>query len=410
MKPLSRILLSSLLLLTTWQIAPSQNLAKPSNKPLNQPGEDANFQHYLSSGRISVVTFYADWCPSCRSWAPILDDVNAYFPDMQVLFMDIGEWDTPVTEKYDIQSVPHFKIYDGSGGLIAEGAPAKEWLRQAISQRLAGIVRGTYRVTGQPASIKINNVARSVTTRPRAGAPTPRARASEAAPAWREKIETTGPLPSVDEVIDRYLAAMGGAGAAEKFSTRSVKGKVNISTMGRGSFASYAKAPNKVVTTIEIPELGVIKQGFNGAAGWSQHPRTGVRSATDSELATLKRDAIFHSFTTLKTRYPKMKVLGVTKIGFREAYLIEARPAVGDPERLFFSKDNGLLIRWDALLNAGGVKIPAEVYLDDWTNVDGIKLPFTITQLLPRVSIVFSFNEVRHDIELSETVFNRPSR
>lgn len=43
----------------------------------------------------------------------------------------------------------------------------------------------------------------------------------------------------------------------------------------------------------------------------------------------------------------------------------------------------------------------AEVYLDDWTDVDGIKMPFTITQLFPRLSIVFSFNEVKHGVQMT---------
>jgi thiol-disulfide isomerase/thioredoxin/outer membrane lipoprotein-sorting protein len=396
-----------LLLLTLWQVSPCQKFAKPAEKPLNRPGEDADFQRYLNSGRISVVAFYADWCPSCRSWAPILDAVNTYFPDMQVLFMDIGEWDTPVTEQYGFQSIPHFKIYDGAGRSIVEGSAAKDWLRQQIKARFQARARGEYRFNGDPGSVKFNDAARSVTTRPPKGAAGTRSRASSV-PSAREKIDSTGQLPSVDQVITRYFEALGKTSGAAKFSTRTGTGKVEISKLGRGSFTTHAKAPNKVAVIIEIPEVGVIKQGFNGATGWIQNPRSSPRPATEAELVILKRDADIDSLSSLKARYPKMKLLGVSKIGYREAYVVEAKPQAGHPERLYFSKENGLLIRWDAVLVAGDVKDLAEIYLDDWTEVDGIKMPFTVTQLLPGLSLVFSFSEVKHDVQLNDDVFNRP--
>ena len=409
MNHFSRYFFCVLLLLVSWQVAPCQILPKPTEKPFNRPGEDANFERYLTSGRVTVVAFYADWCPSCRSWAPLLDAVNADFPDMQVVFMDIDEWDTPVTEKYGFASIPHLKIYDGEGRLVIEGSGAKDWLRQAISQRLLARAQGNYRLANDRVKVTLSGVSRSVSSRPPNSGTSPRAQTAQvAASSPREKIESSGPLPSVDQVFARYADALGGLPAAAKVRTHSAKGKVNISTMGRGSFATYFKAPNKVITTIEIPEIGVMRQGFNGASGWSQGPRNAVRAATKSELETLKRDADFYSWADLKSRYQRLKVLGVAKIGYRDAYLVEAKPTAGYPEKLYFSKDSGLLIRWDVVRMAAGVKTSAEVYLDDWTDVGGLKMPFTITQLFPRLSIVFSFDEVKHDVVVDDAVFNRP--
>ncbi|MGI9068041.1 MAG: thioredoxin domain-containing protein [Pyrinomonadaceae bacterium] len=109
--------------------------AKPSAKPLNKPGQDANFSSYLNQGRISIVYFYADWCPACRKLSPIMDAINAQVPDMQVLFMDIGEWNTSVTQKYGVTSIPHLKIYDKSGNLMVEGGTARDWLLQEMAKR-----------------------------------------------------------------------------------------------------------------------------------------------------------------------------------------------------------------------------------------------------------------------------------
>ena len=108
---------------------------KPSAKPLNRPGQDADFRSYFTPERISIVYFYADWCPACRGLTPVMDAINAQVPDMQVLFMDIGDWNTPVTQQYGVTSVPHLKIYDKSGNLVAEGRAARDWLQQAMAGR-----------------------------------------------------------------------------------------------------------------------------------------------------------------------------------------------------------------------------------------------------------------------------------
>ncbi len=109
---------------------------KTNAKPLNTPGQNYDFRPYLTQGRISVVYFYADWCPACRQLSPLLDEVHRKVPDMQVLFMNIDEWNTPVAQQHGISFVPYLKIYDKNGNLIVEGKAARSWLVQELSRRM----------------------------------------------------------------------------------------------------------------------------------------------------------------------------------------------------------------------------------------------------------------------------------
>lgn len=108
-------------------------MPKPTAKPFNKPGEDADFRPYLHSGRNTIVYFYADWCPACRRITPLMEQLNATDPNMQVVFMDIREWSSPVTRQYAITSVPHLKVFDKSGSLAAQGRDAREWLQRAFA-------------------------------------------------------------------------------------------------------------------------------------------------------------------------------------------------------------------------------------------------------------------------------------
>jgi hypothetical protein len=55
---------------------------------------------------------------------------------MQVLFMNIGNWNSPVARKYGISFVPYLKVYDEKGQLIVEGVAARGWLDRTIQERI----------------------------------------------------------------------------------------------------------------------------------------------------------------------------------------------------------------------------------------------------------------------------------
>jgi len=64
----------------------------------------------------------------------VMEEVNQRIPDMQVVFMDIGDWGTPVAQQNGISFVPYLKVYDKSGTLVAEGKNAKAWLAREMAQ------------------------------------------------------------------------------------------------------------------------------------------------------------------------------------------------------------------------------------------------------------------------------------
>jgi endonuclease YncB( thermonuclease family)/thiol-disulfide isomerase/thioredoxin len=113
----------------------SKSSAKPPSSSLNSPGQDLDFSSYLNNGRVSIAYFYADWCPACRGLTPVMANINNQVPDMQVLFLNIGEWNTPITQRYGITYVPYLRIYDKNGSLIAEGREANSWLQEEFRRR-----------------------------------------------------------------------------------------------------------------------------------------------------------------------------------------------------------------------------------------------------------------------------------
>ncbi len=85
-------------------------------------GEQVDITASLVPGKLTVVDFYADWCGPCRSLAPKLDRLLAANSEsLAIRKVDVVNWDSAVARQYRIQSLPHLKLFDENGQLLAEG-------------------------------------------------------------------------------------------------------------------------------------------------------------------------------------------------------------------------------------------------------------------------------------------------
>ena len=218
-------------------------------------------------------------------------------------------------------------------------------------------------------------------------------------------------LTSADEVIDRYTKAVGGKEAYEKLSSRVSKGTFELPAMGAsGTIEIQAKAPNKTVSIINLPGLGTIGRGYDGTTAWSQHPQTGVRELTGGERAIQKRGAEFLQAVRLKELYPKRELKGKEKVGEREAYLVEAVPVEGGPVKMYFDTENSLLSKVELEVESPQGKLEVQTVLGDDTEVDGIKLPFTLRQAAGAIEFVIKLQEVKHNVPVDDEKFKKPEK
>jgi len=99
-------------------------------------------------------------------------------------------------------------------------------------------------------------------------------------------------LPTVDQILEKYIQALGGRAAIQSITSRVVKATVEFPAMNAIMNAEFiAKAPNKRLKIIEVPDYGKVVDGFNGTVAWSQNPQTGISEKITAELALAKREA-----------------------------------------------------------------------------------------------------------------------
>lgn len=220
-----------------------------------------------------------------------------------------------------------------------------------------------------------------------------------------QTIERSGSLPAVDEVLSKYLEAMGGAAAINAVSSRVIRGTLDIPGVSRGgSFETYAQAPNKLLTIMEAHPMGMVKLGFNGRSGWAWST-AGLRLLKNVELASLRREADFYAPVRLKSLYQKVTLAGTSKIGYREVYVVDFQPAAGEADRVYFDVKTFLPARANSMQTVGAVSIQVEIYYDDWREVDGIKFPFSIGQSFSNLTMSFTVKEIKHNVPIEAKMF-----
>jgi hypothetical protein len=217
-------------------------------------------------------------------------------------------------------------------------------------------------------------------------------------------------LPTIDQVLDKYIAAVGGREAIKRITSRVIKGTCEMSAVGLiGTMTMLQKAPDKTLSIVDIPGFGAVQSGFDGNILWSQNPVAGLNEASGAALAAAKRDAEFYQELKLRDMFKKLMIRGKQQISGKDAYIVEAIPEEGKAETYFFDAESGLLVRHDAEIDSGQGAAMTENYYEDYKDLDGVKFPYTVRMVSPTTTIVMRFSEVKDNVEIEDSKFAKPA-
>jgi photosynthetic reaction center cytochrome c subunit len=239
--------------------------------------------------------------------------------------------------------------------------------------------------------------------------------------AMIEKKEPPPPaLPSADQIFDKYIQAIGGEQAIRKVNSRVITAIRDIPTGPGGEIPTSAqieidqKAPNLVVTFSKTDKLS-LAEGYDGMAAWTQNANGAVTSLPNPDQDRAKRSADFYEPLNLKQQYTKTEVSGIEKVNGKDAYVVVGHPPNDVPERLFFDKQTGLLLARKTAIPTILGDNPVETYFEDYRNVGGVKLPFTVYMIpgSPRSEMwtnsTMKIQKVQDNVPIENGKFTRPA-
>jgi hypothetical protein len=214
-----------------------------------------------------------------------------------------------------------------------------------------------------------------------------------------------------ERILRRHVEALGDPERVRAVRSRVMRGLVEWSPLGvTGRVDIFFKAPNKSLAVFEVPGRGQFIEAHDGRHGWLQTPLTGALNFDHRAMKAFKRNADGGYDLNIRESFSRLTLRDARKVGLREAHVIEAKPADGPAESLYFDKQSGLLIRLDRVrdgLTAQGV--PSSIVFDDFMTLDGLKIPTLIVQEFPEVKVKIRVYEVKHNTRLEDALFDPPS-
>ncbi len=198
-------------------------------------------------------------------------------------------------------------------------------------------------------------------------------------------------------ILARYVDAVGGEEIIRSHSSTLLRGRFELSAFGiEGDIEIYSRAPDHVAQNIELSGLGSIHNGYNGEVGWNVDPLQGTSLLEGDALADLIQQSDYYLPLSLGQAV-EQETEEVTQVYGNDAYKVRLTDERGKDSVLYFSTEDGLLLRSDTVATTPLGEIPTSTMLLDYRNFAGYLQP---------TSIVVNQAGQEFSIEVTEIVFD----
>lgn len=189
----------------------------------------------------------------------------------------------------------------------------------------------------------------------------------------------SGPLPSPQTVLERYITATGGREALLRHKSMTIRGryqepaqKLDVETI------SYTK-DGKLFAKAFLPEGKEYATGFDGQTAWSIAPNGKVAIQEGDVIKSVARDADMYYHLHVMNYFKTMEVVDVKEFNGQPCYHLKGVNNWGRVNEQFYDKENGLLMGYAFNTAWRGGKGDATATFEDYKDFGGILMPVKTT-------------------------------
>jgi len=217
-------------------------------------------------------------------------------------------------------------------------------------------------------------------------------------------------VPTATDLASAYVKALGGADKLKGVTSKVMTGTLTNTDEGSTSKMTVrAKAPNRYSIFVALSDEEALQTVFAGDAGWTVDPDSGVRPMNKADIAAASTDYDFYRPLHLADIYPEMGSPRKATLGTATAWVVEAKPVVGEPEKLWFDAASGLLIarEYQRMTLEDGIVAYQERF-EDYKAVEGVQVPFTVRRATPDYELIYRFESVQFNAPVEDSAFAKP--
>lgn len=184
---------------------------------------------------------------------------------------------------------------------------------------------------------------------------------------------------TAQSVIERYVAAIGGADKIAQIKDAYVEGKINLG--GGISVKTWQKGNTKIAVESSMMGQVLSKQVFNGQKGFVEAQGQGIMDLEEAEIDNMKEQALICKEAAYAAMGYKLELKGLEDLDGKNAYVIEVTRPNGRKSVEYYDKDSGLKLR-EVSTRGDDEDEPTVITNDfsDYREVGGlVRMPYTLT-------------------------------
>ena len=214
--------------------------------------------------------------------------------------------------------------------------------------------------------------------------------------------------PSADPILEKYVAALGGADAIQKVTSRVEKGKL-LAGGHEMPVEVISKSPYKLVSVTHMSN-GDSVTAFDGAAGWMGYPGRPPRDMSAGEADAAKLDADLQFALHLRETFSEFHVGRPEKIDDAQCVTLIGIRKGQPPVRLWFDAGSGLLVRMVRYAETPLGRNPTQIDYSDYREVEGVKTPLKWTLARPDGRVTIQVADVQQNVPVDDARFEKPTK
>ncbi len=221
--------------------------------------------------------------------------------------------------------------------------------------------------------------------------------------------------PTAQQIIDKYIQALGGAQQLAKLTSLVGKGTYEgfDTDFAKMPVEVFAKSPDMLATVVHKVN-GDRTSVYDGHAAWIAAPETDtpvpVLPLAEGDLEGAKVDADLFFPSNIKQDFTKWTVgFPPTTIDDRDVQIVEGTTSGGSRVKLYFDKQSGLLVRQARVTNTMVGLIPMHVEYSDYRTVAGVKVPFHWVTTWTDGQSTTQLDSVQANVAINADKFNKPA-
>jgi photosynthetic reaction center cytochrome c subunit len=218
--------------------------------------------------------------------------------------------------------------------------------------------------------------------------------------------------PTLDQIFDKYIQALGGSARVNAITSYSAKGSsILYGEVGNGDPADiYARAPNQLAMTTHQREGDVVRT-FDGTSAWWQVPLTVTPqyALTGTLLEGARFDAAMAFPWRIRDFFTNWRVSYPTTLDGAGVDVVQGNTSAGMIGTLYFDKQSGLLKRMIRYANTAVGRTPTQIDYSDYRPVAGVMMPFKFSYAWVSLREEWTLTEYQPNVSIDPSKFGKPA-